>query len=99
MLDNKQKKYLKSLANGLNAIFQVGKDGVSKNQIIGIKDALEAHELVKISILKTCLSPVREVALDIASATRSEIIQVIGRTIVLYKESKKKIIELPKSKK
>ena len=99
MLDNKQKKYLKSLANGLNAIFQVGKDGVSKNQIIGIKDALEAHELVKISILKTCLSPVREVALDIASATRAEIIQVIGRTIVLYKESKKKIIELPKTKK
>ena len=52
MLTNKEKKYLRKLANPLNSIFQVGKEGISLNQIKGVNDYLEAHELVKISVLK-----------------------------------------------
>ncbi len=94
MLSGKEKRYLRSLANTRNAMFQVGKDGVSENQCIGIDEALEVHELVKISILKSCSSDVREVAFDIAAYTNSEIVQIIGKTVVLYRESKNRVIEL-----
>lgn len=94
MLTNKEKKYLRKLANPLNSIFQVGKDGVSQNQIKGINDYLEAHELVKISVLKNCEFETMEVALDICSATKAELVQIIGKIIILYRQSKKKIINL-----
>lgn len=94
MLNNKEKKYLRKLANPLNAIFQVGKEGVSLNQIKGIDDYLEAHELVKISILKNCDSEPMEVALDLCSATKAELVQIIGKIVILYRQSKKKIINL-----
>lgn len=83
----------------LPAIFQVGKEGVSKNQINMIDDALEAKELIKFNLLKTCAAPIREVALDIAGGTRSEIVQIIGRTVVLFRASKKNLYELPKDSK
>lgn len=54
MLTGKQKRYLRGLGHNLNAIFQIGKDGVHQNQIEGIDDALEAHELIKIKILESC---------------------------------------------
>ena len=95
MLTGKQKRQLRGMANQLKALYQVGKDGVSYNMFSSIADALEAHELVKISVLKNCSSDVREVAFDIASNTNSEIVQIIGKTIILYKESKNnKKIEL-----
>ena len=94
MLTNKEKKYLRKLANTIQASYQVGKEGVSVNQIKGINDYLEAHELVKISILKSCESEKMEVALDLCSATKSELVQIIGRSIILYRQSKKKIINL-----
>ena len=94
MLTNKEKKYLRKLANPLNSVFQVGKEGVSSNQIKSINDYLEAHELVKISILKNCDFETMEVALDLCSATKAELVQIIGRIIILYRQSKKKIINL-----
>ena len=94
MLTNKEKKYLRKLANPLSSIFQVGKEGVSLNQIKGINDYLEAHELVKISVLKNCDFETMEVALDLCSATKAELVQIIGRIIILYRQSKKKIINL-----
>ena len=96
MLNGKQKSYLRSLANGERAVFQIGKEGVSDNLIIGVSDYLEAHELVKISVLPNCDYAIREVAFDLAAATQSDIIQLIGRTIVLYRQSKEKKIRLPK---
>ena len=94
MLTNKEKKYLRKLANPLNSIFQVGKEGVSSNQIKGINDYLEAHELVKISVLKTCDAEIMEIALDICSSTKAELVQIICRIIILYRQSKKKLINL-----
>ena len=99
MLTNKEKKYLRKLANPLSSIFQVGKEGVSSNQIKGINDYLEAHELVKIAILKNCESEPMEVALDICSSTKSELVQIIGKIIILYRPSKKKIINLKEANK
>jgi RNA-binding protein len=94
MLKTKQKVKLRSLAMTLRPIFQIGKDGLSDNLIIGLNDALEAHELIKISVLKNCTLNIKEVAFDIASKTNSELIQIIGRNIVFYRQSKKQLIEL-----
>ena len=94
MLTTKQKAKLRSLAMTKRPIFQVGKEGISNNLISGLNDALEAHELIKISVLKNCSSNINEIAFDIASNTNSEIVQTIGRNIVLYRKSKKQLIEL-----
>ena len=94
MLSTKQKVKLRSLAMDLRPIFQVGKDGISNNLIDGLNNALEAHELIKISILKNCSLNLKEAAFDIASKTNSDIIQIIGRNIVFYRKSKKQIIDL-----
>lgn len=95
MLTGKQKRYLRSEAHHLNAIFQVGKDGVTKNQIKGILDALEAHELMKVKLLDTCPDDVHTVALEISMQTKADVIQIVGHTIVLYKSSEKGIYKLP----
>ena len=95
MLNNKQKSFLKSQANSLRAIFQVGKDGCTPNLFKTVDDSLSAHELIKISVLKTCPETVREVAINLAAATKSEVVQMIGRTIVLYRASKERKIVLP----
>ena len=96
MLTNKQKNYLRKEANALPSFFQVGKEGLSQNTIEVIEKALFANELIKISLLKACEEPKSQVALDIASATKCEIVQIVGRTIILYRPSKKKLYELPK---
>lgn len=95
MLSGKQKRYLRSEAHHLKAIFQVGKDGVSSNQINGILEALEAKELVKIKLLDNCPEDVRNVALELSMHTKAEVVQIIGRTIILYKQSDERIYRLP----
>ena len=89
MLNGKQKRYLRSLAVNENAIFQIGKDGLSNNLIVSLKDALKARELVKISILKTCETDINEISLDLCTACGCELVQKIGKTIVLYKRNSK----------
>ena len=96
MLSGKQKRFLRALASKEKALFQIGKDGINENFIDILKGAIKARELVKISILKTCELIPNEVAIDLAANTGSEIVQIIGRTIVLFKQSKEKKIELPK---
>ena len=96
MLSNKQKSYLRSLANPLKALVIVGKDGISDTVLESLDVSLEAHELVKVSLLKTCAVTVKEAAIELAVGTKSEIIQTIGRTIVLYRRSKESKIELPR---
>ncbi|OEF96258.1 ribosome assembly RNA-binding protein YhbY [Desulfuribacillus alkaliarsenatis] len=96
MLTGKQKRHLRSLANPLEPIFQVGKGGANSNLYKSISEALEARELIKISVLKNCLEEKQQVAEYVAKHTDSEIVQIIGSTIILYKESaEKKKIELP----
>jgi RNA-binding protein len=95
MLTPKQKSYLKTLANPLKALVLIGKDGLTINLIESAKISLKAHELVKVSVLKSCTSDVREMMLDMASHTKSEVVTEIGRTFVLYKESEKHKITFP----
>lgn len=94
MLTGKEKSKLRGIAQTRKALFQIGKDGVTENMIKTIHDSLEAHELVKVSMLKTCSQQAREAAFDVASGTNSEIVQIIGRTIILYRRSKKNIMEM-----
>ncbi|MDE6953102.1 MAG: ribosome assembly RNA-binding protein YhbY [Erysipelotrichales bacterium] len=94
MLTGKQKRYLRSEAHHLNAIFQIGKEGVSYNQVQGIIDALEAHELIKVKLLDTCPDDVHTVALELSVQSKSDVVQIIGHTIVLYKASDKDIYRL-----
>lgn len=97
MLTGKQKRFLRSLAHHLTPIFQVGKGGVNDNMIKQIADALEARELIKVSVLKNCDEEKEVVAEQLASGAGAEIVQLIGHTIVLYKESREhKQIVLPK---
>lgn len=96
MLTGKQKRFLRSKSNHLTPIFQVGKGGVNDNLIKQVEEALEARELIKVSILETCGEGKDEVAHALADGSKAELVQLIGRTVVLYKESKEqKKIELP----
>ena len=96
MLTSKQRSYLRSLANGIEPIFQVGKRGIGQNMIKQFNDALEARELVKPSVLKNSASDTKEVCEEIASLTGADIVQMIGNKFVLYRESREdKVIILP----
>ncbi|HHX17772.1 MAG TPA: ribosome assembly RNA-binding protein YhbY [Clostridium sp.] len=88
MLTGKQRSYLKSLANGIDSIFQVGKGNINDNMIKQLNDVLEARELIKITVLKNSPGGVYEICEEVAQKTNSEIVQVIGNKFVLYKESK-----------
>ncbi len=97
MLTGKQKRFLRSQAHHLTPIFQVGKGGVNQNLIKQIEDALEARELIKVSVLNNCLEERDDVADQLARGAKAELVQVIGNVIVLYKESKEnKKLVLPK---
>lgn len=99
-MTSKQRAYLKSLAMKLDPIYNIGKGSISPELIAGVRDALEARELVKIGVLQNCMDDPKDLAEVLAERTRSQVVQVIGKKIVLYKESKKhKRIELPKVKK
>ncbi|WP_276356326.1 ribosome assembly RNA-binding protein YhbY [Cohnella caldifontis] len=96
MLTGKQKRYLRSLAHHLDPIFQVGKGGVNDHLIRHIEEAIETRELLKVSVLNNSLEEAREIGPELAEKSGCELVQVIGKTIVLYKESKDhKTIELP----
>lgn len=95
MITGKQRAYLRSLANKVPALYQVGKDGINENMIELINNALEARELIKVHVLDNAFMSAREVSDQLADATNSNVVQVIGNKFVLYKESKEnKKIEL-----
>jgi len=98
-MTSKQRAYLKGLAMNIEPILSLGKASLTPEFTNSVAEALAARELVKINVLKNCMDDPREIAAIIAERTKSEIVQVIGRKIVFYKESKdKKKIEFPKSK-
>ena len=96
-MTSKQRAYLKSLAMTMEPIFQIGKSSVTPELTTAIEEALEARELIKLTVLKNCLDDVRSIAEVIGERTKSEVVQVIGRRFVLYRPSKEKKnkIELP----
>lgn len=98
-MTSKQRAYLKGLAMTIDPIFQVGKQSLTPEIIQAIREAIDARELIKISVLKNCADDPFEMAQVIGERTHSQVVQVIGKKIVLYKENKKKKrIELPKAK-
>ena len=87
MLNSRQRAMLRSMANGYDTIFQIGKGGISEQLIKQVDEALTARELIKLRILETCPLSVRETAEKIAGATNSDVVQVIGSKFILYRES------------
>ena len=95
-MTSKQRSYLKGLAMTMDPIFQLGKSSLTPENTQAIAEALEARELIKINVLQNCADDPNELAQIVAERTHSQVVQVIGKKIVLYKESKnKKKIELP----
>ena len=89
-LTSKQRAQLRGLANRIDTILQVGKDGLKENLVKQADGALEARELSKGRVLENAMLTPREPAEALASATRSEVVQVIGTKFVLYRQSHKK---------
>ena len=90
MITSKQRAYLRGLANGIDALYQIGKDGITENMLSQLDDALEARELIKINILKTAFLEPRTALSSLADALGAEPVSAVGLKIVLYRESKKK---------
>ena len=88
-MNSKDRAYLRSLANSIEPIFQVGKSGVNNNLIKQVDDALEACELIKITVLETAPENATEVSKKLANDTNSVVLQVLGRKITLYRKRKK----------
>lgn len=95
-MTSRQRAYLKGLAMTMDPIMNVGKSSVTPELIASVDEAIEKRELIKISVLKNCLDDPKIIAQTIAERTTSQVVQVIGKKIVLYRKNKKKPkIELP----
>ncbi len=96
-MTGKQRAYLRSLANGIDAKYQIGKDGIDEETIKMVDLALEANEIIKIKVLENALLDVRFCCDEICEATGAFPVQCIGNKFVIYRESKKnKTINIPK---
>ena len=97
-MNSKQRAYLKGLAMNIDPIMQIGKASLTEENVFAIAEAMEQRELIKISVLKNCTDDPKMIANEIANLTRSEVVQVIGKKIVLYKQAdelKNRKIKLP----
>ena len=95
MITTKQRAALRSLANGEEALYQIGKNGITENVLKTLSDALESRELIKITVLETADVSARESMAELSAGLGCEAVQVIGRRVVVYRESEKnKKIEL-----
>lgn len=96
-MTSKQRAYLRSLANTLEPIFQIGKSGISENLIQQLSDALDASELIKIHVLETAPDTAKNLGIEISNLTNSTLVQTIGNKITLFKQKEKNSkYELPK---
>ena len=90
MFTSKERANLRSIASTLKPIAQVGKEGISENLINGLSDALEAHELIKVTLLPTSGEDGSNLAENIADLLGAELVTVIGRKAIFYRKSSKK---------
>ena len=88
MLTPKQKRELKGLASTLKTRYQIGKNDISDTLIDMLEKALVAHELIKIDVMKGCALPIMEIAIDLSNRLNAEIVEVMGRVIVLFRRNK-----------
>lgn len=87
MITGKQRAKLRGMANQIQALYQIGKDGITENVIAQLDDALEARELIKVHILDSALLETRETADELAARLGAEPVQAIGSKFVLYRRS------------
>jgi len=87
-MTSKQRAYLKSLASSLDPVFQVGKSSLTPQVTEAIGEAFNTRELIKVAVLKNCMDDPGEIAEMVAQRTHSQVVQVIGKKIVLYKPDK-----------
>ncbi len=87
-MTGKQRAKLRSMANTIPALYQIGKDGITENVVKQLEDALEARELIKVHVLENALADVRKVAEEAARLSGAQTVQIIGSKFVLYKESR-----------
>lgn len=100
-MTTKQRSFLKGLAMTLDPVFQIGKGSLTDENLAAIEEVLEARELIKINVLKNCTDDPKEIAIAIADNTDADVVQVIGRKIVLFRNARhpeNRKIELPKGK-
>ncbi len=96
MLTSKQRAYLRSLANTLDPVFQIGKGGITEEMCVQIGNCLEARELMKLRVLENSGYAAKDAAEEIAASVDADVVAVIGKRFVLYRKSKTKPkIELP----
>ena len=93
MFTSKERSKLRSLAQNLQPIGQVGKGGISENMVKSFSDALEARELIKISVLNNTEESARDIAISLEQLLNAQTVEVIGKKIVLYRRSNRKDIE------
>ncbi len=86
-LTSKQNKYLKGLGHHLSPLAMIGREGISKSLVTAVNDVLKAHELVKMKVQNNCPIDRKEVAVNIGEATGSAVVQILGKTILLYHEN------------
>ena len=102
-LTSKQRAQLRGMANSLDTILIIGKDGIGENLVKQANDALESRELIKCRVLENSMLTAKEAAQELGKRSRSEVVQVIGTKFVIYREShnkeKKDKIVLVKDKK
>lgn len=89
MLTGKQRRFLRAMGTGIDPIFQIGKGGLSENLIKQLDDALEARELIKVKVLTNSGEIPKDVGGEIALAINAELVQVIGKTLLFFRASKK----------
>lgn len=95
-MTSKQRAYLMSLASNLEPVFQIGKSSLTPEVTAAIEECFNNRELIKVAVLKNCFDDPKELAYTLAERTRAQVVQVIGKKIVLYKENKdNKKIQLP----
>ena len=87
MITSKERAYLRGLANSIPAIMQIGKGGIGENLIKTVSDALEARELIKLTVLENSMESPKDMANDLAEATGADVVGVVGRKVILYRES------------
>lgn len=88
MMTSKQRSYLKGLAMNIDPVFQIGKSSVTPENVEAISEVFNTHELIKIAVLKNCTDDPKEIANVVAERTHSQVVQVIGKKIILYKPFK-----------
>jgi len=98
MLSGKQKRFLRGLGHSLKPVITVGKGEISEALVNETAEAIASHELIKVKILESCTMDRFEVADRLASACAAEVAQVLGRTLLLYRQAKEPKIELPKNR-